>query len=505
FNISEANTIGEELLAHPFISFFSWENILIVSYVLIGLLLCVRNVLGMCTLRKMVGRGKEVDYDKNKVIDIPSYPYSFTFFNKIILGNSNKRTALENELIIAHEKGHIVQKHWIDLSLIQVLCILQWFNPFIWLYSKSVKENLEYLADEVVLRKGIPPVVYQAVLINSTLNYSVFNLTSSFTSNKLKRITMMKKNSSKPIKKFSALLLIPAVGLFLWAFAEPEYKVVLSETSLPQQEEFDMQTDPDHSGSIKGDSTNAGAFWGYKNEKDSLKDEGIVVSSRKTKTGKTVFRTESDTAVKKKEDKPKAIFTPPVIRGEKKTEKTEKTEVIFSAPVVQGEAKTKDNEVSSLNLSEDESLKDALFILDGKEISREEVLKMNANTIKSVEVLKGKKATDLYGKKGENGVVQLSTKKNSETSVYVVKKEGNTYVGDANDGDKEDREKLKKDKILCVVDGKELAYETITELEKVIDAFEKDVLEITVVKDKEALKKYGEKGKNGAILVTTTN
>jgi N-acetylmuramoyl-L-alanine amidase len=49
-----------------------------------------------------------------------------------------------------------------------------------------------------------------------------------------------------------------------------------------------------------------------------------------------------------------------------------------------------------------------LYILDGREVSKEEVEKIkDPSTIEAINVLKGKTATDKYGKKGENGVVEI--------------------------------------------------------------------------------------------------
>ena len=50
-----------------------------------------------------------------------------------------------------HEAVHVRQKHWLDLLLSGLLCTLQWFNPVVWIYSRFIRQNHEYLADEVAL------------------------------------------------------------------------------------------------------------------------------------------------------------------------------------------------------------------------------------------------------------------------------------------------------------------------------------------------------------------
>ncbi len=52
-----------------------------------------------------------------------------------------------------------------------------------------------------------------------------------------------------------------------------------------------------------------------------------------------------------------------------------------------------------------------LYIIDGKESTKAEADKLDPNTIESMNVLKDKSATDIYGDKGKNGVIEIKLKK----------------------------------------------------------------------------------------------
>lgn len=52
-----------------------------------------------------------------------------------------------------------------------------------------------------------------------------------------------------------------------------------------------------------------------------------------------------------------------------------------------------------------------LYYVDGKKVKSEDVKKINPNTIESINVFKGDKAIEKYGKKAKNGVVEITTKK----------------------------------------------------------------------------------------------
>lgn len=52
-----------------------------------------------------------------------------------------------------------------------------------------------------------------------------------------------------------------------------------------------------------------------------------------------------------------------------------------------------------------------VIVLRQKEIDQDKVNNINPENIESINVLKGKQATDSYGEKGENGVVVIKLKK----------------------------------------------------------------------------------------------
>jgi TonB-dependent SusC/RagA subfamily outer membrane receptor len=53
---------------------------------------------------------------------------------------------------------------------------------------------------------------------------------------------------------------------------------------------------------------------------------------------------------------------------------------------------------------------EVIFMVDGKEITKQELDKLSPNSIASVSVLKGESATRVFGEKGKNGVILITTK-----------------------------------------------------------------------------------------------
>ena len=143
---------------------------------------------------------------------------NFSFFNYIFINKKTKNSEGFNA-IIKHEFVHIVQKHSVDILLAEILTIVLWFNPFAWLYKKTIKENHEYLADDEVISKTHSTIEYQKLLFEQSfgVNFSIANnFNSSLT---FKRLNMMKKIKSNKYLRFNILLTLPVIVFMIFFVA----------------------------------------------------------------------------------------------------------------------------------------------------------------------------------------------------------------------------------------------------------------------------------------------
>lgn len=69
--------------------------------------------------------------------------------------------------------------------------------------------------------------------------------------------------------------------------------------------------------------------------------------------------------------------------------------------------------------------KDPLYIVDGKEVSKEELKQFDAEDIESINVFKGP-SVKKYGDKGKNGVIEIQMKKNKSSKAFTVQQNGKT-------------------------------------------------------------------------------
>jgi hypothetical protein len=164
-----------------------------------------------------------------RIVENEKYGLPFSFFNVVFINPKfHKQENLPE--ILAHEKVHIRENHWFDLLFIELLTVIFWFNPFIWFFERSIKQNHEYLADKGVLAQGHHVGRYQALLINQLMGMQIIgvtnNLNFALNTNRLKMMTKTKTSRAIGIKFLWAL---PVVALLLFAFAEPDYQVKYNE------------------------------------------------------------------------------------------------------------------------------------------------------------------------------------------------------------------------------------------------------------------------------------
>lgn len=132
----------------------------------------------------------------------------FSFFDMIFMQEEDFKMK-DAEKIIEHEETHIRQFHTFDIFLAEIISVLQWFNPVVWVYRKTIKEIHEFLADEKLLKNGTSPLNYQKLLLTQVFGVSINHLTNNFNQTILKRrFLMMKKIKSKKSGGFRILIVL---------------------------------------------------------------------------------------------------------------------------------------------------------------------------------------------------------------------------------------------------------------------------------------------------------
>jgi hypothetical protein len=202
-----------------------------------------RFLLRFYSLQKTRKLAKPVTTDVEvKLYHLPGEAAPFSFYNSIYLDTSLYQEE-ELEKIIAHELVHVNQKHTIDMLLAELICMVQWYNPFAWLLKHAIRQNLEFIADDAVLQKGISRKSYQYLLlkVSGAVPYTLAN-NLLFPSLK-KRIQMMNKTKTGKTHLLKFICLAPLVCFLLVGFSGPsQTKPIDNNTAAAPSETFRLSS-----------------------------------------------------------------------------------------------------------------------------------------------------------------------------------------------------------------------------------------------------------------------
>lgn len=177
-------------------SFLS-DNFLWILYGFGFLVFLFRFVRNLTSLVRNIHKSEKIKKDGFTLVLIQDEMLPHSFWNYVFIDrNQYENNQIDNELFV-HEKAHITQKHSLDILFVEVLQMVFWFNPLIYLYKKAIKLNHEFLADQKVNETFKEVVYYQRLLlqkaVGNTLVPIASNLNYSITK---KRFIMMTKSTS---------------------------------------------------------------------------------------------------------------------------------------------------------------------------------------------------------------------------------------------------------------------------------------------------------------------
>ena len=463
-----------------------WIEIVLLFYIAGIFFLVCRNVYSLFRLVRLMNTAQRRQIDKHTVLlvhDRKVAPFSWMKFVVI------SRTDLEENgrEILIHECAHIRKHHSWDLLIADICIFFQWFNPGAWLLKQELQNIHEYEADEAVINEGINARDYQLLLIKKAVGTRLYSMANSFNHSKLKkRITMMLKEKSNPWARLKYLYVLPLATIAVTAFARPEISERAEEISAVKVNDLAAiveakveEITKDVSNITSGDSLKKLVVTG-----DSiLKEKGTIsIYGEKGKNGVLATKLLPDEDNHFKITKTQAKIKPGMNTSVDKSK--------LMGTHIGG--------ISTVDLRD----KDVLVIIDGKESSRTVVDALDPSRIESISILDGKEATDIYGDKAKNGamVIQLhSTAEQILQNKYKIDAISKTRLDALNRGSKNwgvTFHSVSGKKPLVYIDGKEAVGE-----EALSSVSPERIKSISVMKDKAAVEVYGERGKDGVVLV----
>ena len=349
---------------------------------LLGLAFCLaRTSINIWSVRRLVARCREVA--------VPSYIHGniggmrlfvaddekvkpFSWMRTVVLSRKDYENDLADgargqSIVLAHECGHVACRHSVDMLFVDMVVALQWFNPVVWLLRQDLRTVHEYEADARVLSQGFNAYQYLSLLVQKAAGDAGYSVANGISMSSIvsKRVIMMTKKQSSKYAWARLLYVVPIVAISLAATAKTvvDYQVIESETSTEM-------TLPD--------------------DETLYVVDGNIVEKQDVKK----LKTEEIQSIK--------IL--------KKEEATSKWGTQGANGVI--EITTDRTKVHEAVMKSDDDNK--LYVVDGNVVSKESAMELVTENIEAVSVLSGESATKLWGSKGENGVIVITTKTKTE-------------------------------------------------------------------------------------------
>ena len=580
-------------------------------------------VLGHARAISIVKKSRLQELFKVKVNITLKDVHPFSFFSKIVL---SEKTLANPDLgmIVQHENIHVRGKHTIDILFAEILFLFQWFNPFAWLLKDAIKNNLEYLTDHELTQTN-DAQQYQLAMVGLAHKRGVAPFLTALNGSQLKnRIIMMKKKTENKHALLKQLVVLPLLAVLVMGLSNKEVKTEIVQAKEKMNIVVDGKNvslnDPafknlDFSRGIDGHevmlalgiedkvlsnemniSENGATSVYYIHTSDyvpgtNAEFDRLISNQEESKVEKTTTKTihavdgkilsdeevakmdgqqfetvtllsgkqaiekygdvaEDATVVDFKSGKPNVTVrsgaetkeitvsgkitdavgnpiagTSILVKGkttgtisdlqgnyEIKLADDNKTLVFMMTGFKTQEINTNGKNIVNVILQSDNESKpeeikvigygtlpknandvklqiqsfgdmknQPLYIVDGKEKTSFE--SVDPNDIESIDVLKNESSIALYGERGKNGVVLVTTKNGTLKNDSQIEVQWSSGFGDK--------------KPLIIVDGEKVDMKTFEELNP------DKIVSISVLKDATSVEEYGEEGKDGVILVTT--
>lgn len=217
--------IDADLLNQPEEFTINWDYVLLLVYIIGAVIMLWRFVKNLNAFR-IQNEDTLESYGKYELILRRVFTVPHSFLRRIFVSKEEYEKGQIPLVVMEHEKAHLDQQHSLDILLIEILLVLFWFNPLLYILRYSIKLNHEFLADQAVIQQGNPVNDYQKTLLHYTQQSHSTALANTFNFPIIKkRFQIMKTQTSNTSLVLRSLALIPVLTLLIISCGKEETQI----------------------------------------------------------------------------------------------------------------------------------------------------------------------------------------------------------------------------------------------------------------------------------------
>ncbi len=197
------------------VDYISWAELAFSLYLSVAALLLCRLLLRLWKLYRLIGSLPAEAHEGHYLIKTGGQLPTFSFFHWLFWDETQLLSGEETEQVMRHEWTHIRQWHTLDILFLELVTVVCWFNPVIYLFKRQLQAVHEYLADREASQNG-SRTEYVQLVAAQLRHYVNPALVQPFNQPQLKkRIAMLQK--SRPAAPIVWKILASLTGVIVFA------------------------------------------------------------------------------------------------------------------------------------------------------------------------------------------------------------------------------------------------------------------------------------------------
>ena len=472
----------------------SAANLSLIIYIAVSAILFAFLVQTLLTINRLKKNCQQTIVEGINFINTNAKGTPFSFFNNIFWNEKIDINSSTGKQIFKHEVAHVQEKHSYDKVFINILLIFFWINPFFWLIRRELNMIHEFIADKKALEDS-DTGAFAAMILQATYPGQQFNLTNNFFYSPIKRrLLMLTKNKNPKINYISRMLVLPLAALVFFAFTVK--MKTINSTYNYSGKKITVVIDAGHGGSDKG------IFANNIYEKDlALSIAKEIKELNKNDKINIILSREEDKNISVKE---RVLFSEAnnadlfvSIHVDGEVNKNAHSGLVVMIPE-DDNAYLKESKLLGTYILESFRTNYQLQIPNDLKQPNKGVWILNANQCPAVLIETGflttQKDLEYLSKKNNQQIIAQNILNGIEK--YVIQ---TITLQAKNKISITDTVRISKDSVLIIVDGVDFGRD-----KKSLNSISPNSIQsISVLKGEAAIKKYGEKGKDGVIEITT--
>ncbi|MEO6547169.1 MAG: N-acetylmuramoyl-L-alanine amidase [Ferruginibacter sp.] len=230
---------------------FTAEQVYLFFYVITSVVFAVLFIHALTRIYSLFKKHQHRFIENIYFINTTAPGTPFTFLRCIFWNDHIDPESVTGNYVFRHELAHVRQKHSYDKLLMNLVQVFFWCNPFFWLVRKELNMIHEFIADKIAVDDS-DTGAFAAMILQATYPQHQFALTNPFFYSPIKRrLIMLVKNKNSKVGYIGRLFVLPLAVAVFAAFTL-KAKTFQQGINLYDGKTFTVVVDAGHGGTDAG-------------------------------------------------------------------------------------------------------------------------------------------------------------------------------------------------------------------------------------------------------------